>query len=129
MGLKEGILAEVTSLLNENRINIKSVVTSQTAINIYLESPDLAPAVSLVEKHLPRAVTAVVPKDNLSIIALVGDGLVHSQGLAYRMVGAVAEQGIDLKIVSVGASDSAIYCVVDRADREATVKVIHDAFF
>ncbi len=83
----------------------------------------------MLEKHTPRAVTRVVPRDNLSIIALVGDGLVHSHGLAYRMVGAVAEKRIDLKIVSVGASDSAVYCVVDRVDREAAVRVIHGAFF
>jgi aspartate kinase/aspartokinase/homoserine dehydrogenase 1 len=129
VGIKEGILAKVTSLFDENRINIKSVVTSQTAINLYLDSPDLSRAVTLLEKHTPHAVTRIVPQDNLSIIALVGDGLVHSQGLAYRMVGAVAEEGIDLKIVSVGASDSAIYCVVERTDREAAVKVIHEVFF
>lgn len=129
VGIKEGILAEVTSIFTTHRINIKSVVTSQTAINIYLDSPDLPAAVELLEKHKPHAVTAVVPRDNLSIIALVGDKLIHSHGLAYRMVGAVAEKGIDLKIVSVGASDSAVYCVVDRADREAAVKVIHDTFF
>ena len=129
VGMKEGILAEVTKLFSENRINIKSVVTSQTAINIYLDSPDLPDAVGLLEKNLPHAVTSVVPRDNLSIIALVGDGLIHSQGLAYRMVGSVAEHGIDLKIVSVGASDSAVYCVVDRKDRESAVKLIHGAFF
>jgi aspartokinase len=45
------------------------------------------------------------------------------------MIGAVAEQGIDLKIVSMGASDSAVYCVVDRQDREAAVRMIHRTFF
>ena len=129
VGIKEGILAEVTGLFNVKHINIKSVVTSQTAINIYLESPDLPAAVRLLEAHLPHAVTSIVTRDNLSIIALVGDGLVHSRGLAYRMVGAVAEQGIDLKIVSVGASDSAVYCVVGREDREDAVRVIHGTFF
>lgn len=129
VGIKEGILAKVTSLFDQNRINIKSVVTSQTAINLYLDSPDLGRAADLLNKQRPSAVTRIVPHDNLSIIALVGDGLIHSKGLAYRMVGAVAEQGIDLQIVSVGASDSAVYCVVDRSDREAAVKVIHNAFF
>lgn len=129
VGIKEGILAKVTSLFDNNRINIKSVVTSQTAINIYLESPDLERAVSLLETNTPHTITSVIPQDNLSIIALVGDGLIHSQGLAYKMIGAVAEQGIDLKIVSIGASDSAAYCVVDRNDREEAVRVIHRTFF
>ncbi|MBB6478446.1 aspartate kinase [Spirochaeta isovalerica] len=129
VGIKEGILARVTTLFDRNFINIKSVVTSQTAINIYLESPDLDRAVSLLKENRVHTITAVVPYDNLSIIALVGDGLIHSQGLAYRMIGAVAEQGIDLKIVSIGASDSAAYCVVDRNDREEAVRVIHRTFF
>ena len=129
VGIKEGILAKVTSMFDENRINIKSVVTSQTAINIYLESPDLNRAEILLKENTPHTITSVVPYDNLSIIALVGDGLIHSQGLAYKMIGAVAEQGIDLKIVSLGASDSAAYCVVDRDDREKAVRVIHKTFF
>jgi aspartate kinase/aspartokinase/homoserine dehydrogenase 1 len=129
VGIKEGILARVTTLFDRNHINIKSVVTSQTAINIYLESPDLDRTVALLKANKLHAVTSVIPYDNLSIIALVGDGLIHSQGLAYSMIGAVAQQGIDLKIVSIGASDSAAYCVVDRDDREEAVKVIHKRFF
>ncbi|MDA3811691.1 MAG: aspartate kinase [Spirochaetaceae bacterium] len=129
VGIKEGILAKVTSMFNENRINIKSVVTSQTAINLYLESPDLERAVFLLKSQTPNTITSITAHDNLSIIALVGDGLIHAQGLAYKMIGAVAEQGIDLKIVSLGASDSAAYCVVDRNDREEVVRVIHKTFF
>lgn len=129
VGIKEGILAKVTSMFDENRINIKSVVTSQTAINIYLDSLDLNRALNLLRKKTPHTITSIIPYDNLSIIALVGDDLIHSQGLAYKMIGAVAEQGIDLKIVSLGASDSAAYCVVDRQDKEEAVKVIHRTFF
>lgn len=129
VGIKEGILAKVTSMFDDNRINIKSVVTSQTAINIYLESPDLGRALKLLKTDMPHTITSVIPYDNLSIIALVGDDLIHSRGLAYKMIGAVTEQGIDLKIVSIGASDSAAYCVVDRNDKEKAVKVIHKTFF
>jgi aspartate kinase/aspartokinase/homoserine dehydrogenase 1 len=129
VGIKEGILAQVTTMFDLNRINIKSVVTSQTAINIYLDSPDLDRALSLLQKDTPHTITSIIPYDNLSIIALVGEDLIHSRGLAYKMIGAVAEEGIDLKIVSLGASDSAAYCVVDRNDRENAVKVIHKTFF
>ena len=129
VGIKEGILAKVTSMFDKNRINIKSVVTSQTAINIYLESPDLDRALNLLKNRKPHTITSIIPYDDLSIIALVGDDLIHSQGLAYKMIGSVAERGIDLKIVSLGASDSAAYCVVARKDREEAVKVIHKVFF
>lgn len=129
VGIKEGILAKVTSMFDKNRINIKSVVTSQTSINIYLDSPDLDRALNLLNSNTPHTITSIIPYNNLSIIALVGDDLIHSQGLAYKMIGAIAEQGIDLKIVSLGASDSAAYCVVDRNDREEAVKVIHRTFF
>jgi aspartate kinase/aspartokinase/homoserine dehydrogenase 1 len=129
VGLKEGILADVTSLFSSHRINIKSVVTAQTAINLYLDSPDLDRAYRLLKDNTPHAVTSLIPRADLSIIALVGDNLIHSRGLAYKMIGAVAEQGIDLKIVSMGASDSAVYCVVDRQDREAAVRMIHRTFF
>ena len=48
VGVKHGVLASATSLLDAAGINIKSVITSQTVINLYLESYDLPKAYEIL---------------------------------------------------------------------------------
>ncbi len=129
VGIKSGILAKVTSLLSDSKININSILSSQTAINIYLESPDLDRAVDLLNRNKPHAITSITAFNDLSIIALVGEELINLKGIANKMIAAVSGEGIDLKIVSLGASDSAANFVVNRKDREKAVYIIHKTFF
>ena len=51
LGVKPGVLADVTKLLHLNQININSVLTSQIAINIILKKEDIDNAKSLIEQR------------------------------------------------------------------------------
>jgi len=129
VGMKRGILARATSLLDSNGINIKSVVTAQTAINLYLESYDLDRAYDLLAAQHDGTVVTVTAVEGLSIVALVGEGITETPGIADRMISAIASEGINMKILSVGASEVAAYIVVAQQDRERAVKKIHETFF
>ncbi len=129
VGIKPGILAKVTSCLDGRSINIKSVVTSQTAINLYLESADLPRAAQLVRSLNNSTITHLTEIDDMAIVALVGSGIVHEPGIADRMLKALAEKRINTQIVSIGASDVASYVVVKRTDKKEAVRSIHKEFF
>ncbi|OQY35049.1 MAG: hypothetical protein B6241_02695 [Spirochaetaceae bacterium 4572_59] len=129
VGLKPGILARVTSCLDSKSINIKSVVTAQTAINLYLESADLRRAGQLIKELNMKTITHVTEIDDMAIVALVGAGIPHEPGTADRMLKALAQKKIQTRIVSIGASDVASYVVVKRDDRKQAVRAIHKEFF
>ena len=129
VGIKPGILAKVTSCLDGRSINIKSVVTSQTSINIYLESADLPRAAQLVRGLNNSTITHLTEIDDMAIVALVGSGIVHEPGIADRMLKALAEKRINTQIVSIGASDVASYVVVNLTDKKEAVRAIHKEFF
>ena len=129
VGIKPGILAKVTSCLDGKSINIKSVVTAQTAINIYLESADLSRAAELVRALNMKTVTHLTELDDVAIVALVGNEISHRPGTADRMLKALAEENIHTQIVSIGASDVASYVVVKKSDRKQAVKAVHREFF
>jgi bifunctional aspartokinase / homoserine dehydrogenase 1 len=129
VGIKPGILANVTTSLDSRSINIKSVVTSQTAINLYLESADLRRAGQLVEELKIRTITRIKEIDDMAIVALVGTGMVHEPGIADRMMKALAKDGIQTQIVSIGASEAAAYVVVKQSDKKTAVRAIHKEFF
>ena len=129
MGNKPGILAKVTREMDHKGINIKSVITSQTSINFLLGLKDLQPAFQAVTGLKLTAVKDIITEDDLSVIAAVGEGLLEKHGIAVRMFGAVSRRGINMEIISVGASQVAAYFIVRRSDRDEAVRGIHDEFF
>jgi len=129
VGIKPGILARVTGALDRSGINIKSVVTSQTSINIYLNEADLDRTDTLVRSLDLTAVTHVIPRRDLSVVALVGDGLGEAPEVAEGMMEALDKRGIRFSIFSVGASDAAAYAVIPREQRAEAVKALHERYF
>jgi len=129
VGIKPGILARVTSRLHDAGINIKSVITAQTSINILLSREDLDLSLRMIvdlENSIAEKVTA---SDNVSLIALVGEGMLDRPGIAARIFNAVSREKINVKIISAGASEVATYFMVDRQDRERTIRAVHREFF
>jgi len=129
VGIKPGILARVTGALERSGINIKSVVTSQTAINIYLSEADLDRTDRLVRSLEVSAVSHVIPRRDLSVVALVGDGLGEAPEVAEGMMEALDRKGVRFRIFSVGASDAAAYAVIPRDQRAEAVQALHERYF
>ena len=129
VGIKPGILARVTGALDAAGVNIKSVVTSQTAINIYLDEADLDRTEAAVRSLGLMAVNHVIPRRDLSIVAVVGDGLGEAPEVAEEMMAALDERGIRFSIFSVGASDAAAYAVIPRFQRPEAVLALHERYF
>ncbi|MBF9015620.1 MULTISPECIES: aspartate kinase [unclassified Oceanispirochaeta] len=129
VGIKPGILAKLTETLDREQINIKSVVTSQTAINFYLESADLDRAVKSIKAIEEQAIIKVQGISDMSIVSLVGSGIAHEPRAAYRMLKALSDENIHTQIVSLGASEVAAYVVVKQEDKQRAVKAVHKEFF
>lgn len=129
VGIKPGILSRLTTMFDNHDINILSVVTSGTCINIYMEDRDLKEATLLVERGDFHTITSITPLNTLSIVAIVGEGILAHHGLVYKMLEAINSEGINAKIISGGASDVAAYIVIETVDRDRAIRVIHDGFF
>jgi len=129
VGIKPGILARLTDTLNRNQINIKSVVTTQTSINFYLETSDITNAVNCIRLLKEKTIVQITEIDNVSIVSLVGTGISHEPKAAHRMLKALADEDIHTQIVSLGASDVAAYVVVNKEDKQRAVQAVHHEFF
>lgn len=129
VGIKPGILAKVTGRLNQEGINIKSVITAQTCINILVSGEDLVKGLKVVESIGLTAVDRIGAIDDISVIAVVGEGILDQPGIAARVFGAVSRRRINIHTISAGASDQAIYFIVDKKESIAAIRAIHEEFF
>jgi aspartate kinase/aspartokinase/homoserine dehydrogenase 1 len=129
VGARPGILAEATHRLEVERVNIKSVITSQTSINILLSKTDLKKAFASINKSPLKSVSKVSVSNNISVIATVGDGLNHQPGIMAKILGAVASQNINIQTIVMGASAVSAYLIVAKEDRNAAIQIIHKTFF
>jgi aspartate kinase/aspartokinase/homoserine dehydrogenase 1 len=133
VGFKPGILARVTGTLDQRGINIKSVLTAQTAINLLLARSDLGPARAAVQEHHLAGVVDVSVDEDVSIVAVVGDGVLeatdHGSAIASRSLASALAAGVRIALAAAGASEVSTYLLVRRSDRDLAVRAIHREFF
>lgn len=129
VGMKKGVLAKTTNALDRAGINIKSVITSQIAINLLLSKSDIKRAYQLIEQLQLPTVTELLAIENLTTVAAVGEGILETSGIAGRMFMAIAKKNVNARMIVSGASPVATYFVVSSADKDESIKAIHNEFF
>ncbi len=126
VGNKPGVLSEIASKISSNQINIISVITSQTCITILLESKDLNTSYNLLNSRQIKTVERIEKIKDIALIAIVGEGLQNNHGVAAKVTNAVAKNGINIEMISAGASEVAYYFIVKENVLESSIKAIHE---
>lgn len=129
VGMKPGVLAKATQALEQHRLNIKSVYTSQTSIHLLVDSTDLTMAFQVLSNLPWTSVTNISQRHDISLIAAVGEGLAHTYGIAGMLFEAAGKACVNIQSIVFGASKVAVYFIVDKKDKDAIVKEIHNTFF
>lgn len=129
LGEQVGFLKSAVSALSDAGINIISVITAQTAVNLLLNKADLEKSCNLVENLNIPYMDHIETISDIALIAVVGEGLAETRGLAARVFTAVAEAGTNVEMIASGASRVTQYFIIKETDVEKTVKAIHQEFF
>lgn len=129
VGRVPGLLGQIASTLGSEGVNIKSVVTSQTSINVLVSKQDIERCMRITSKMQIPEVEDIHYKTEISLIAAVGDGLLKKHGIAARIFTAVSRKHINVEMISAGASDVTIYFIVKLQDRDKALRAIHEEFF
>ena len=64
-----------------------------------------------------------------SIIAVVGDGMAGSPGIAGKFFGTLGRAGINVRAIAQGSSERNISAVVDTADATRALRAVHSGFY
>ncbi|MEJ2657554.1 MAG: aspartate kinase [Desulfobacterales bacterium] len=129
VGARPGILSLIAKQISDNGINIKSVVTSQTCISLLLALKDIEPGSYALKAIYPRPYRRLEKIEDVSLISIVGAGLMLSKGIAAKCFSAAAECGVNVEMISFGPSPVALYFLVRNRDLHCALNAIHGKFF
>jgi aspartate kinase len=129
VGFKPGILAKVTTAFSNRHINIRSVITAQTSINIIVDKQAIQEVRQICQELKLTSVNQIDIAENVSLIAVVGHGMQSHHGISAQLFAAVSKNKINVIISGSGASDLASYLVVDEKDKAKAIQEIHKTFF
>jgi len=128
-GPKESLLSLVATALADAGINVYSAATSQTCIAFLIDADVVSRAKRLLTRLPAGIVERIETSSHASLIGFVGEGLGYAHGVAARIFRAVAERGINVQLISAGASMVAYTFTVDNKDLEGAVQAVHREFF
>lgn len=129
VGYKPGIIGKIGNKLAEIGVNIFSVITAQTCINLLLHRKDGKKSQQAIQGLLEEEVEQIIIEEDIALIAVVGEGLLTTKGLAAKVFSAVAEQNVNIEMISAGASEVAYYFIIKQKSVEVAIKAIHSKFF
>lgn len=129
---KPGTAARILETLAKEDVNIMmlSQSVSESGISMIIRRRDLGKALSRLETALlgGSLVREIEPEDDVNVVAVVGEGMKGTPGVASKVFGAVAKRGINIRMIAQGSSELNISFVVKEEDGPEAVKAIHDEY-
>jgi aspartate kinase len=126
------VVARIFDVLAQENINVLMISQSSSMANISLvvQRSDAQRAHKALEAQFEsdEIVKTLEVFEDVSIVAIVGDGMRGEKGIAAKLFTAVAEAGVNLHMISQGSSELNISFAVDETDTEKTVSAVHKAF-
>ena len=127
-----GSYAKVLEVLGKNDINVMMVSTavSEANMSLVVRRGLLGRALSTLEIALlgRGLVSEITAEDDVCVIAAMGANMKGTLGVASRIFTAMAQKGINIRMIAQGSSELNISFVVKEEDGEAAVQAIHKEF-
>ncbi|HEY9189121.1 MAG TPA: aspartate kinase [Ignavibacteria bacterium] len=119
-----GFLAKVFGILRDLKISVDMVATSEVSISFTL---DFADDIDLLVKELSK-IASVEVKNRNSIISLIGN-VKKSSEILLMTFQILNDLGINIKMISQGASKVNIGFIVNDDEADKCVEQLHQKFF
>ena len=131
-----GISMRLFGALAKEEINVIliSQASSENSISFAIDSHFAETARDAISLEFEREIASgriskLNCESELSIVAIVGENMKHSAGIAGKLFHTIGKNGINVVAIAQGASEQNISWVVKNSDLRKTLNVVHEAFF
>ncbi len=131
-----GVNRRIFTALADNGISVFMVsqASSENSTSIGVRDEDADEAVRVLNHEFAKEIEtgAMFPmhaESGLATIAIVGENMKHTPGIAGKLFGTLGRSGISVIACAQGASETNISFVVDSKYLRKSLNVLHDSFF
>lgn len=131
-----GINARIFNALAKNGVSVflVSQASSENNTSFAVKNADADLAVSVLKEEFAvelqsGEISDITPEPNLATVAIVGENMKHSTGIAGKLFNTLGRNGINVIACAQGASETNISFVIDLKNLRKALNVIHDSFF
>ena len=131
-----GVNRRIFTTLAENGISVFMVsqASSENSTSIGVTDDDADRACEVLNKEFAKeiemgAMYKMKLERDLATVAIVGENMKHTPGIAGKLFGTLGRNGISVIACAQGASETNISFVVERKSLRKSLNVIHDSFF
>ena len=131
-----GVNRRIFSALANNgiRVFLVSQASSENSTSIGVRDADADAACEVLNAEFSKeietgAMYRMTAESGLATVAIVGENMKHTPGIAGKLFGTLGRSGINVIACAQGASETNISFVVDGLFLRKTLNVIHDSFF
>jgi aspartate kinase len=121
MLLAHGFLARVFEVFGRHHVVVDLVTTSEVSISVTVDDPSRLESAIVELEGIGR----IEVKQNLAVVAVVGEGAPSHVGLAGHVFTLLGGVGIGVEMISQGASRVNLSFVVRGEDADRAVRLLH----
>jgi len=131
---KPGVVAKIFGMLAEHNVSVDMIIQSPsrggndtTDVTFTVAKTDLPRAKELIEKTAQEYGSEPVEYDpDIVKVSIVGLGMRSHAGVAAKMFGILASEGINIQAIST--SEIKISCIIAAKYTELAVRALHEGF-
>lgn len=127
-----GIAGRTFSACAKENVNLLAITqsSSEQSMCFIVPASDSENAINAIEMELVdeiqrRNVDRVWAQENIEVITIVGAGMREMPGVAARIFGVLAEEAINVILITQGSSDASMSIAVDAEDAKRSVNALH----
>ncbi|KAJ3339540.1 Aspartokinase [Gonapodya sp. JEL0774] len=124
--VSHGFFAHIFRTLDKHGIVVDLISTSEVHVSMALGTNVKEANLKGALSDLRRLGTVDVISD-MAILSLVGRLMRHMVGIAGRMFSVLAQRGVNIEMISQGASEINISCVIEQKRAAEALAAVHDA--
>jgi aspartate kinase len=130
MNSEAGFLRKLLSVLETNNISIEHMPSGIDSVSVVVADSELGNKMEKVINDIQLQLNpdTIAGYPNMALIAVVGRGMIRTKGVSAKVFGALAQEGINVRMITQGSSELNIIVGIENEDFEKGIKAIYKAF-
>ena len=129
MNKEIGFARKMLGIFETKGVSIEHVPSSIDSMSVVVSSEEIGEKTDAILEDLRRVFEPdmLEVEHDLSLIAVVGEGMFHQVGIAAKVFNALGGAGVNIRIIGQGASEFNIIIGVGHSDYETAIRALYAA--